>query len=98
MPGERRMSLPDELQTIYSQRPHTVDAACASSMVAVQTAIKGLQDHDYMAVTGGADRSMEFHLVKLCKDRSTVCDAPAPFDKSANGFDMGGCGILIPSV
>ena len=76
----------------------TVDAACASSMAAIQAAVKGLQTGDFdMAVTGGADRSMDIATyVKFCKIGALSPDHSSPFDASANGFVMGeGCGILV---
>ena len=76
----------------------TVYAACASSMAAIQTAMKGLQDGDYdVAVTGGADRSMDAPTyAKFSAIGALSHDRSSPFDAGANGFVMGeGAGILI---
>jgi malonyl CoA-acyl carrier protein transacylase len=76
----------------------TVDAACASSLAAVQAAVKGLQDGDFdLAITGGADRSMDpATYVKFSKIGALSAEHSVPFDESANGFVMGeGAGILV---
>ena len=101
-------SMPGELSNVIAGRianafdlagaNFTVDAACASSMAAMQAAVKGLQDGDFdLALTGGADRSMNVSTyVKFCKIGALSPDHSAPFDASANGFVMGeGCGILV---
>ncbi len=101
-------SMPGELSNVIAGRianafdlggPNfTVDAACASSMAAIQAAVKGLQDGDYdVAVTGGVDRMMSApSYIKFCKIGALSPDHSAPFDASANGFVMGeGAGILV---
>jgi malonyl CoA-acyl carrier protein transacylase len=101
-------SMPGELSNVVAGRvsnafdlggPNfTVDAACASSMAALQAAVKGLQDGDFdVAVTGGADRSMDVPTyTKFCKIGALSPDHSSPFDESANGFVMGeGAGILV---
>ena len=101
-------SMPGELSNVIAGRianafdlggPNfTVDAACASSMAAVQAAVKGIQDGDFdMAVTGGSDRTMDPPTyTKFCKIGALSADRSSPFDKGANGFVMGeGCGILV---
>jgi acyl transferase domain-containing protein/NAD(P)-dependent dehydrogenase (short-subunit alcohol dehydrogenase family)/phosphopantetheinyl transferase len=101
-------SMPGELANVIAGRianafdlggaNFTVDAACASSMAAIQTAVKSLQDGESdLCITGGADRSMNIATyVKFCKIGALSPDHSAPFDASANGFVMGeGCGILV---
>jgi acyl transferase domain-containing protein/NAD(P)-dependent dehydrogenase (short-subunit alcohol dehydrogenase family)/phosphopantetheinyl transferase len=101
-------SMPGELANVIAGRianafdlggaNFTVDAACASSMAAIQTAVKSLQDGESdLCITGGADRSMNIATyVKFCKIGALSPDHSAPFDVSANGFVMGeGCGILV---
>lgn len=101
-------SMPGELANVIAGRianafdlggaNFTVDAACASSMAALQTSVRSLQDGDAdLVVTGGADRSMNVATyVKFCKIGALSPDHSAPFDASANGFVMGeGCGILL---
>ncbi|MGB0638241.1 MAG: beta-ketoacyl synthase N-terminal-like domain-containing protein, partial [Myxococcota bacterium] len=101
-------SMPGELSNVIAGRvanafdlcgPNfTVDAACASSMAAIQAAVKALQSHDVdMCVTGGADRSMGVPtFTKFCKIGALSPNHSAPFDQKANGFVMAeGAGILI---
>ena len=101
-------SMPGELANVIAGRianafdlggaNFTVDAACASSMAAIQAGVKSLQDGDHeLVITGGADRSMNVTTyVKFCKIGALSPDHSAPFDSSANGFVMGeGCGILV---
>ncbi len=108
LPAVTEDSMPGELPNVIAGRianafdlggPNfTVDAACASSMAAIQAAVKGLQDGDYdVAVTGGVDRMMGVPTyIKFCKIGALSPDHSAPFDESANGFVMGeGAGILV---
>jgi acyl transferase domain-containing protein/NAD(P)-dependent dehydrogenase (short-subunit alcohol dehydrogenase family)/phosphopantetheinyl transferase len=101
-------SMPGELSNVIAGRvanafnlagPNfTVDAACASSIAAIQTAVKGLQDGDFdLAVTGGSDRTMGVATyAKFSKIGALSADHSAPFDETADGFVMGeGAGILI---
>jgi acyl transferase domain-containing protein/NAD(P)-dependent dehydrogenase (short-subunit alcohol dehydrogenase family)/acyl carrier protein/phosphopantetheinyl transferase len=108
LPGINEDSMPGELANVIAGRianafdlggaNFTVDAACASSMAALQAAVKTLSDGDAdIVLTGGADRSMNVTTyVKFCKIGALSPDHSAPFDDSANGFVMGeGCGILV---
>jgi acyl transferase domain-containing protein/NAD(P)-dependent dehydrogenase (short-subunit alcohol dehydrogenase family)/phosphopantetheinyl transferase len=101
-------SMPGELANVIAGRianafdlggaNFTVDAACASSMAAIDAAVKSLRDGESdVVITGGADRSMNIATyVKFCKIGALSPDHSAPFDASANGFVMGeGCGILV---
>ncbi len=101
-------SMPGELSNVIAGRvanafdlcgPNfTVDAACASSMAAIQAAVKSLQSHDIdMCVTGGADRSMGVPTyTKFCKIGALSPEHSAPFDERANGFVMGeGAGVMV---
>ncbi len=108
LPPINEDSMPGELSNVTAGRvanafdlggPNfTVDAACASSMAAVQAAVKGLQHGDFdVAVTGGSDASMDAQTyTKFCKIGALSPDHSSPFDESANGFVMGeGAGVLI---
>ncbi|HNH47109.1 MAG TPA: type I polyketide synthase, partial [Myxococcota bacterium] len=101
-------SMPGELANVVAGRvanalnfggPNfTTDAACASSMAAMEAAVKGLQDGDFdLALTGGADRSMGVPTyVKFSKIGALSPDGSRPFDAGANGFVMGeGAGIVL---
>ncbi len=100
MPGELANVIAGRIANAFDFNGpnYTVDAACASSMAAIQAAVKGLRDREFdMAVTGGADRSMGVPTyVKFSKIGALSPDISAPFDTKANGFVMGeGCAILI---
>jgi len=100
MPGELANVIAGRVANAFdlSGPNFTVDAACASSMAAVQAAVKGLQQGDFdMAVTGGADRSMGVATyTKFCKIGALSPQHSVPFDARADGFVMGeGAGILI---
>jgi len=101
-------SLPGELANIISGRvanvfnlqgPNfTVDAACASSMAALLSAVRALRDGAIdCAVTGGVDAAMSpSSFVKFCKIGALSADGSRPFDASANGFVMGeGAGVMV---
>jgi acyl transferase domain-containing protein/NAD(P)-dependent dehydrogenase (short-subunit alcohol dehydrogenase family)/phosphopantetheinyl transferase/acyl carrier protein len=108
LPVVNEDSMPGELSNVIAGRVanafdlgganFTVDAACASSMAAMDNAVKSLRSGDTdLVITGGADRSMGVPTyVKFCKIGALSPDHSAPFDASANGFVMGeGCGILV---
>jgi len=100
MPGELANVIAGRVANAFdlSGPNFTTDAACASSMAAVQAAVKGLQHGDFdMAVTGGADRSMGVATyTKFCKIGALSPRHSVPFDAQADGFVMGeGAGILI---
>ena len=106
LPPINEDSMPGELSNVIAGRianafdlsgaNFTVDAACASSMAAIQTAVKGLLDGDFdMVLTGGSDRSMSVPTYTT-KIGALSPNHSAPFDEKANGFVMGeGCGILL---
>ncbi len=76
----------------------TSDAACASSLAAIDIAVKGLQTREYdAAVCGGADRSNDpTTYVKFSKIGALSADGSYPFDDRANGFVQGeGAGMMI---
>ena len=100
MPGELANVIAGRVANAFdlSGPNFTTDAACASSMAAVQAAVKGIQHGDFdMAVTGGADRSMGVATyTKFCKIGALSPRHSVPFDAEADGFVMGeGAGILI---
>ncbi len=75
----------------------TVDAACASSIAALDQAVHGLRSRDFdMALCGGADQMMSAPAyVKFCKIGALSPDGSWAFDARANGFVMAeGVGIM----
>jgi acyl transferase domain-containing protein len=76
----------------------TSDAACASSMAAIQNAIDALRgDRVDLAVVGAASSSTDFwSYVGFSKVGALSPDLSCPFDRRANGFVMGeGAGIVL---
>ncbi|MFQ5980220.1 MAG: SDR family NAD(P)-dependent oxidoreductase [Candidatus Heimdallarchaeota archaeon] len=101
-------SMPGELANIIASRVASVfdlngkslvcDAACASSLAALDLAVKSLQDNDSDIVLWGAsDTSNDpVTFVKFAKIGALSADHSAPFDASASGFVMGeGAGFCV---
>ncbi len=94
-------TMPGELSNIISGRVANVfnfsgpnfitDAACASSLAALQTATEGLISGKFdTAVTGGIDHSMSPEsYIKFCKIGALSPDGSRPYADGANGFVMG---------
>ena len=101
VPGITEDSMPGELANVVAGRIANVfdlhgpnyicDAACASSLAALDAAIEGLLSRHYdVAVCGGVDRNMgPATFVKFCKVGALSPDGSRPFAKGANGFVMG---------
>ncbi len=76
----------------------TVDAACASSLLAIEQAVLGLRAGRYdLAVTGGVDFQMDAPTyVGFCAMGALSPDGSFPFDERANGFVMGeGAAVFV---
>ncbi|MCC7162636.1 MAG: SDR family NAD(P)-dependent oxidoreductase [Anaerolineae bacterium] len=94
-------SMPGELPNIVSGRVANVlnlrgpnfitDAACASSLAALEAACELLIEHGAdAAITGGVDRNMGIgSFVKFCKIGALSATGTRPFGKGADGFVMG---------
>ncbi len=108
VPGITEDSMPGELANVVAGRiahvfdlhgpNYVVDAACASSLAAVDSAVDGLLSHHFDAVvSGGIDRNMgPGTFVKFCKIGALSPDGSRPFAKGANGFVMGeGAAVLV---
>ncbi len=100
MPGELANVIAGRIANVFNLRGKnmTTDAACASSMAAIDEAFKSLVAHEVDAVVcGGADRSMDVSTyVKFCKIGALSPDGSFPFDARANGFVMGeGVGFFV---
>jgi acyl transferase domain-containing protein/phosphopantetheinyl transferase len=78
---------------------YTVDAACASSLVAVDLAIRGLRDGEFsMALAGGAHVSTPFTLMSLFCQLGALSRSQCirPFDAGADGTLMSeGIGMVV---
>ncbi|RDV36640.1 SDR family NAD(P)-dependent oxidoreductase [Bradymonadaceae bacterium TMQ3] len=100
MPGELANVIAGRVAQVFDLRgPNFVtDAACASSLAAIEAGVRGLRSGEYdMVVCGGADRTMgPTSFVKFSKIGALSPDGSRPFDEGANGFVMGeGAGILV---
>ncbi len=101
IPAITEDTMPGELSNIIAGRVANVfnfgganfvtDAACASSMAALQAAVDGLNNHQFDAVlTGGIDRNMGVEgFVKFSKIGALSPDGSRPYADGANGFVMG---------
>src|SRR5439155_26476966 len=93
MPGELANIIAGRVANLFNFRgPNfTTDAACASGLAAMSSAVRGLQAHDYdAAVTGGVDRNMGVSAFgKFCKIGALSATGTRPFDAGADGFVMG---------
>ncbi len=92
MPGELSNVTAGRIANIFNLNgPNmTIDAACASSMAALDYAVMGLRSGKFdMAVAGGADEMMSPPaFVKFCKIGALSADGSWTFDDRANGFVM----------
>ena len=100
MPGELANCIAGRVANLFNfHGPNFVtDAACASAMAAVSSAIEGLvQNHFDAAITGGIDRNMGAStFVKFCKIGALSATGSRPFAEGADGFVMGeGAAIFV---
>ena len=93
MPGELGNIIAGRVANVFNfQGPNFVtDAACASSLAAVQSAVDGLNNFQFdTVITGGVDRMMGVEgFVKFCKIGALSPDGSRPYSDGANGFVMG---------
>ncbi|MFN2130484.1 MAG: beta-ketoacyl synthase N-terminal-like domain-containing protein, partial [Anaerolineae bacterium] len=94
-------TMPGELSNIIAGRVANVldlhglnfvtDAACASSLAALDAAVEGLlAGHFDTVLTGGIDRNMDANsFVKFSKIGALSPDGSRPYAEGANGFVMG---------
>ena len=101
-------SMPGELPNVISGRvanvfnlngtSFSIDAACASSIAALDQAVNGLRVGNYdMVLCGGVDQMMSpAAYIKFCKIGALSADGSFAFDARANGFVMAeGAGMVI---
>ncbi len=93
MPGELANITAGRVANVFNfTGPNFItDAACASSLAALQAAIEGLSSYQFDAViTGGVDHSMgPESFVKFSKIGALSPDGSRPYAEGANGFVMG---------
>ncbi len=100
MPGELANCIAGRIANIFNFHGpnYVVDAACASAMAAISSAIEGLVAKDFDAVvTGGIDRNMgATTFVKFCKIGALSATGTRPYAEGADGFVMGeGAAIFL---
>ncbi|MHA1244488.1 MAG: beta-ketoacyl synthase N-terminal-like domain-containing protein [Candidatus Heimdallarchaeota archaeon] len=100
MPGELSNVIAGRVANVFNLRGKnmTCDAACASSLAALNIATKGLLDKEYdVALCGGVDCSLAPNtFVKFSKIGALAATGSYPFDARAEGFVMGeGAGFLV---
>jgi acyl transferase domain-containing protein/NAD(P)-dependent dehydrogenase (short-subunit alcohol dehydrogenase family)/acyl carrier protein len=100
MPGELANCIAGRIANIYNFHGpnYIVDAACASAMAAITSAIEGLVQNDFdTVVTGGIDRNMGAPtFVKFCKIGALSATGTRPYAEGADGFVMGeGAAIFL---
>ena len=99
MPGELSNVIAGRLANVFNfgGANFVTDAACASSLAALQAAVEGLLSHRYDAVvTGGVDRNMSVEsFIKFSKIGALSPDGSRPFARGANGFVMGEGGVIF---
>ncbi|MHA2357890.1 MAG: beta-ketoacyl synthase N-terminal-like domain-containing protein, partial [Candidatus Heimdallarchaeaceae archaeon] len=100
MPGELSNVIAGRIANVFNftGKSMTTDAACASSVASLDTAIKALITNDFdVALVGGADRSMDVSsYVKFSKIGALSASGSRPFDSKADGFVMGeGAGFFV---
>jgi acyl transferase domain-containing protein/NAD(P)-dependent dehydrogenase (short-subunit alcohol dehydrogenase family) len=100
MPGELSNCIAGRIANIFNfHGPNYVcDAACASAMAAISSAVEGLVENDFdVAITGGIDRNMGAPtFVKFCKIGALSATGSRPYAEGADGFVMGeGAAIFV---
>ena len=100
MPGELANVIAGRVANVFDLHGtnFTVDAACATSLAAVDQAVNGLRMGNFdMALVGGVDQMMApASYIKFCKIGALSETGSYPFDARANGFVMAeGAGMVI---
>ncbi|KKK41857.1 MAG: Phenolphthiocerol synthesis polyketide synthase type I Pks15/1 [Candidatus Lokiarchaeum sp. GC14_75] len=100
MPGELSNIIAGRVANVFNLtgKSMTIDAACASSLAAIDTAVNSLIMRDYdVVLAGGSDSSMDPQTyIKFSKIGALSEDGSYPFDSRANGFIMGeGAGFMV---
>ena len=100
MPGELPNVIAGRVANVFNLNgtSFSIDAACASSLAALDQAVNGLRVGNYdMALCGGVDQMMSpAAYIKFCKIGALSADGSYAFDARANGFVMAeGAGIVL---
>ncbi len=99
MPGELPNVVAGRIANLFDFHgpSYTTDAACASGLAAMASAIEGLVTHQYdTALAGGIDRNMGANVyVKFCKIGALSATGTRPYADGADGFVMGEGGTVF---
>jgi len=99
MPGELANVVAGRISNAFDLRgpSYITDAACASSLAALDASVRSLRDGVCdIAVTGGSDRSMSPAVyTKFCKIGALSAERSCPFDARADGFVMGEGAVIL---
>jgi acyl transferase domain-containing protein len=99
MPGELANCIAGRIANIYNLHGpnYVVDAACASAMAAINSAVEGLIENEFdLAITGGIDRNMGAPtFIKFCKIGALSATGSRPYAEGADGFVMGEGSVIL---
>ncbi|WP_424244195.1 malonyl CoA-acyl carrier protein transacylase [Elusimicrobium posterum] len=100
MPGELSNVIAGRVANVLNVNGtnFTCDAACATSLAAIDQAVNGLRMGNYdMVLCGGVDQMMSpSAFIKFSKIGALSAEGSFPFDSRANGFVMAeGAGIVV---
>ncbi|MRS03341.1 polyketide synthase, partial [bacterium] len=99
MPGELANIIAGRIANVFNfSGPNFVtDAACASSLAALQAAVDGLANHHFDAVLcGGVDRNMgPESFIKFSKIGALSAEGSRPYSDKADGFVMGEGAVIF---
>lgn len=99
MPGELGNIVAGRIAALWDFKGpnYIADAACASAMAGMSSAIEGLANHYYDAViTGGVDANMSASTyIKFCKIGALSATGTRPYADGADGFVMGEGGAVF---
>ncbi|HTQ58065.1 MAG TPA: SDR family NAD(P)-dependent oxidoreductase [Bryobacteraceae bacterium] len=99
MPGELANCIAGRIANLFNfHGPNFVtDAACASAMAAIGSAVEGLAENQFdAAITGGIDRNMGAStFVKFCKIGALSATGTRPYAEGADGFVMGEGAVIF---
>ncbi|MEQ8223027.1 MAG: acyltransferase domain-containing protein, partial [Candidatus Eremiobacterota bacterium] len=100
LPGELPNVIAGRVANVFNLtgKSMAVDAACAASLAALDTAVKGLMVKDYdTALVGAVEGVMDpASYTKFCKIGALSATGSRPFDTKADGFVMAeGCGFIV---
>jgi len=99
MPGELANCIAGRIANLYNLRGpnYVVDAACASSMAALSSAVDALAENDFdLAISGGVDHNMGAStFIKFSKIGALSATGSRPYAEGADGFVMGEGAVIF---